>query len=123
MKNRTAYGIYCSIVLSFALFGTIYWGYSNESIAQARRVYPLVKEVPARFKDNPKLLLEAYQQGEIPLESVVQILILWRVESDGVWLPLKETDTFLDRYYVDRQHHNALQEEKSARYQNRMKKE
>jgi len=98
VKNSPVIG-FCAVAAILAVL--IYTIVTFPTKAQMRNI-SLVNEVPEQYNQDPKQFLKDFQDGKISVETAVQILALWRIESNGVFLPLDKTDTRLDYYYVDK---------------------
>lgn len=79
-----------------------------------------ITSIPEEYNEHPLKLLEDYQKREISLHQVVQILILY--QDRGEFKGLYETDTELDKYWIDKQEHQKIDEWKKEIYQQRSKK-
>lgn len=66
-----------------------------------------ITEIPKEYNDNPRKLLEDYQNQEISLHQVIQILILY--QDEGMFLSLYETDTRQDLYWIHRKQHDKIE--------------
>lgn len=99
-----------ALLASFLLFGFLPW---MITVVQSEEdIPPAPVKVPEKYVGNLQLLLEDYRAHEIQPDAVIEILILLSLERDGVFLPLEETDTYLDHYYVDRHTHEEIAEMK-----------
>lgn len=77
----------------------------------------IVEKIPEKYLGDPSELLRDYQLGEVSAEVVIQILLIQRVENEGVFLPLDETDTLFDHYFVDKRQHQYIKRLRIERYQ------
>lgn len=73
-----------------------------------------IYEIPKQYNSHREILLQDYQKGKISIEQVVQILILY--QDEGVFLPLYETDTRQDFYWVNKGRHKDIEDLKKAIY-------
>ena len=84
-----------------------------ESDAQAE-YRPLLREIPERYQKNMALLLNDYQEQLIDLDTTVQVLLLWHKDNQGVFMPLFETDTYADKYFIHKKTHVELKQAKQS---------
>lgn len=75
----------------------------------------IINEIPEEYNDHLPRLLEDFQQGKISMEEVVQILVLW--SDKGTFRALHDTDTRYDLYFVHKDHHNMVLEDKRRMYE------
>lgn len=111
MKKRLLGGLCFFAIVLFIVTFWMPFGATQE----VRRPLSAVEKIPEEYVENPKLLLEDYRNHRIRLEAVIQILILRSIENDGMFLPLDETDTFMDFYFVDRGRHLKVERMRSIR--------
>jgi hypothetical protein len=75
--------------------------------------YPVpITKIPERYVNDFSLLLKDFQgsQGsKIAADTVIQILILKSIENGGVFLPLYETDTRFDYYFISEKRHKEVE--------------
>ena len=107
----TATQLCYALVVSFFIFGFLPWMITI--VQSEEEAPPIPVKVPEKYVGNLPLLLADYRSHEIQPEAAVEILILLSLERDGVFLPLDETDTYLDHYYVSRRTHEEIAEMKS----------
>jgi len=86
-------------------------------LAQSRRPFFAIKEVPEKYVENPESLLEDYRNHTIRPETVIQILIFWSIEKEGIFVPFHDTDMYQDHYYINKARHEWLKKDKEKRYQ------
>lgn len=77
----------------------------------------IIDKIPEKYLEDPGELLKDYQLGMVSTEVVIQILLINRIENEGIFLPLPETDTYFDHYYVHKKRHEQIELMKSERYQ------
>jgi len=99
-----------------ALVVSIPWAFSamrNEETFSIARVLEkgiateeMITEIPEKYNEHPRRLLKDYQNQDISLFKVIQILILY--QDRGEFRSLYETDTELDKYWIDKQEHKEI---------------
>jgi hypothetical protein len=104
-------------VLSWALIvgGVAFFVVSRISVS--KETTPLreaVSEVPREYAASLELLLKDFQAGSISSDRAIQILILWNIRNEGIFLPLSETDTYLDKYLVEKKQHVEIDQMKKS---------
>jgi len=109
--NRT----WLAIILALTFIAILLTGHigSSRSVMEVGKL----KEVPERYRGEPLLLLKDFQDRRIGSDEAIQVLILLSLDKPGIFLPMVETDTRMDYYYIDKARHEAVADMKRNLYQ------
>ena len=110
-KNIIASIILISLMVILSIVG-IYWAKPRISQADSN-VEPILQAIPTKYVDNMEKLWQDYREYHISQDTVIQILLLYHVQNEGMFLPLVDTDTYTDKYFVHKKTHEELEAQKS----------
>ena len=105
MKGFLVFGSMVALVAIAALLSSALR--TEESMTSAEIVKG-IEEIPEKYNDHPRVLLEDFQKGLVTQSEVLQILILYH--DRGVYSPSGELDVGLELFHVDKKRHVEIEE-------------
>jgi uncharacterized protein YecA (UPF0149 family) len=95
------------LVLVVCLLFTARYMLGSGQIANDQEVR--LTKIPERYVTDFGLLLKDFHEKRVTADEALSILILKVVENDGVFLPLYETDTRFDYYFVNKERRKEIE--------------
>jgi len=105
MKRFLVFGSMIVCVTIAALLSSVLR--TGETVTSAEIVKG-IEEIPEKYNDHPRVLLEDFQKGLVTQSEVLRILILYH--DRGMYSPSNELDVELDLFHIDRKRHAEIEE-------------